>query len=231
MKRILLAGIIAACLAGPAAAAERRYSVGDFDRVRIEGPYEVTLATGRPSTATANGSQQGLDRVTVEVQDRILHVRPNRSAWGGPPGPAGPVRVALTTRDLRTATIIGSGALNIDKARGLRIDLSVSGSGRLALAAVEADMLIVGLSGAGKITLGGRAKQLRAAIQGTGDLDAGALRADGADIKADTSGAVRLIAVRTAKVLATGTGEVSIGGAPACTITGPSADRVRCGAP
>ena len=135
-------------------------------------------------------------------------MRRNRSAWGGYPGEGvGPVTIALTTRDLRNAAVVGSGSLEIDRARGLRVDLSVSGSGRLSVGAVEADNLVVGLLGGGRITLAGRAKQLKATIQGSGDLAAAGLSADDAQIASDTAGNVALAVADTAKVTATGSGE------------------------
>jgi hypothetical protein len=227
---MMTAAFALAAASAPAAAAERRYMVTDFDRVQVEGPYEVTLATGRPSGATATGSQTAIDRVSVEVQGRTLHVRPNRAAWGGYPGqPIGTVRIAATTRELRGGLVTGPGSLVIDRAGGLRLDLNVSGSGRLGVAAVAADQLVVGLAGSGKIMLGGKARQIRASIQGTGDLDAASLRADDADIGADTAGTIALTALRTAKVRANGIGIVEIGGTPACTVTGLGAGGVRCG--
>jgi len=222
--------LLAFALAAPALAAERRVMVTDFDRVRVEGPYRVTLNVGPTSAAVATGSRAALDRVSIDVQGRTLRIRPNRSAWGGYPGDkAGLVEIAATTRELRAATIIGPGSLGIDRARGLRIDLSLSGSGRLGLAAVEADQLFVNLEGSGKIVLGGKARQMRAAIAGTGDLDGSALRADYADLIADTAGAIAFTAVRTVKVRANGTGDVAIAGPAACTVTGLAADLVRCG--
>ncbi|HYG47077.1 MAG TPA: head GIN domain-containing protein [Allosphingosinicella sp.] len=228
----LLAPLAIAAAASPAAAAaaERRYSVTDFDRVQVDGPYRVTLRTGLASGATAEGSQQALDHVSVEVQGGILRVRRNRSAWGGYPGEAaGPVTVALTTRDLRSAAVIGSGSLEVDKVRGLRADLSVSGSGRLGVAAVDADNLIVGLLGGGRITLAGRARQLRATIQGSGDLAASGLRAEDAQITSDTAGNVAVAAARTARVTATGPGDVEIIGTPSCTVEAKGLGQVRCG--
>jgi len=229
--RMLLAACLIVFAAAPAAADDRRIMVTDFDRVQVEGPYQVTLAVGRPSSATASGSRAGLDRVTVEVQGRTLRIRPNRSAWGGYPGErgGGVVRIQATTQELRFASVIGPGSLSIDRARGLRIDLIVSGSGRLGVASLEADQLVATLNGSGKIMLGGKARQLRASLTGTGDFDGSAFRADNADIVADTAGSVALTAVRTAKVRANGTGEVAIGGAPACTVGGLAADLVRCG--
>ena len=230
MKRILIAALAFLASATPAAAAERRFSVTDFDRVQVEGPYQVVLVTDRPSAALAVGSREAIDRVSIDVQSRTLRIRPNRSAWGGYPGEsAGPVRIELATRLLRAATVNGSGSLAIDKARGLRVELSVAGSGRLGVAMLDADVLIVGLLGSGKVTLAGRAKQLRATIQGTGDLAARDLRAENAQINADTAGSIAVGAGRTAKVTATGQGDVEIVGTPACTVVGHSAAQVSCG--
>ena len=106
----------------------------------------------------------------------------------------------------------------------------MSGSGRLAIAAVEADTLVVGLLGGGRITLAGRAKQLRATVQGSGDLQAAELRADDAQIASDTAGTVTVAVARTAKVTATGPGDVEILGSPSCTVVAKGSGEVRCGA-
>lgn len=232
MTRTLPLALLALAAAAPAAAAERTYSITDFDRVQVDGPYRVTLITGRSSAARAEGSAEALDHVSIDVQGGTLRVSRNRSAWGSYPGAgAGPVTVALTTRDLRNAAVVGSGSLDIDRAKGLRVDLSVSGSGRLNVAAVEADNLVVGLLGGGRITLAGRTKQLRATVQGSGDLAAAGLSADDAQIASDTAGNVAVSVARTAKVTATGAGDVEIVGSPTCTLEAKGSGRVLCSGP
>ena len=228
MTRFLAPAALLAAVAAPAVAAERSYSVVDFDRIQIEGPYQVTIVTGGASQAQAVGDQAAIDRLTVDVQGRTLRIRANRSAWGGAPGGAGSLRVTLRTRTVAAASVIGSGSLALDRARGLRVDLAVSGSGRLAVAAVEADNLSVGLLGSGKVTLAGSARQLRASIQGSGDLDGERLVADDAVLTADTAGRIAFDARRTARVTAMGPGEVTIGGAGKCVVTGLSAAAVSC---
>jgi hypothetical protein len=221
-----------AAVSAPAAAAERRYSVTDFDRIQIDGPYEVVVSTGGSSQATATGDQAAIDRVAVDVQGRTLRIRPNRSAWGGYPGDragSGPVRILLSARELRGATVTGAGSLAIDHARGLRFDLSLSGSGSLSVASVDADTLVLALVGSGTIEVAGRAKQLRLAVEGSGDLDGSGLVAEDAQIVAGTSGTIVVGARRTAKVTANGRGPVDILGSPACTLSGLSAGYVRCG--
>lgn len=233
MNRIVAAALsLAAALAAalPAAAAERRYTVTDFDRVQVEGPYHVVLATGRASGVVASGSQQALERVSIDVQGRTLRIRANRSAWGGYPGdPVGTVEIAASTRDLRAGIVTGSGSLTVDEAQGLRLDLSVSGSGQLIVQQVKADNLVVGLLGSGRIAVAGSAKSMRATIQGSGDLDAAALGVDDLTLTADTAGTIAVRAARAAKVTAIGPGDVTIEGKASCTLSGPAAAMVACG--
>lgn len=229
MKTLLLP-IALLSAAVPASAAEKRFTVTDFDRVQVEGPFAVTLKTGPASSAVAEGSARALDRVDIQVVGRLLKVRTNISAWGGYPGEqAGPATITLTTRTLRGASVRGSGSLGIDKADGLKFDLSLSGNGSIAVGRVQADRLEASLLGTGSIRLAGKTKTFKASIQGTGDLDAAALKADDADIIAGTSGAIVLEAVRSAKVNAAGAGDVTIIGSPACTVAARGSGRVTCG--
>jgi hypothetical protein len=235
MNRIMAALTLAVAslttVAAPAAAGERRFTVTEFDRVVIEGPFQVRVSTGRSPGAAATGTEQALDRVSIDVQGSTLRVRPNRSAWGGYPGGAtGPVTIELSTRILRAATVNGAGSLTLGPLqRLLRLDLSVEGSGRIAAPDVEADTLVVGLIGSGRINVAGRAAQLRASVYGSAELDASALTAQGANIVTDSAGRISAMVAREARVSASGIGEVDIAGAAACTVTGLSAGQVRCG--
>lgn len=229
MNRIMLAALALAA-AAPAVAAERRYTVTDFDRIQVEGPFRVTLNTGKAGSAIARGSQQSLDRVSIAVQGRVLRVRSNRSGSGGYPGEStGPIEIALTTHGLRAATLTGAGSLTVDKAKTMRFDLAVSGSGSVTVGTLEADDVIIGLLGSGSISIGGKAERLRATVQGAGSLDAGALQVEHAEINSDTAGNVLAAVSGAAKVTATGPGDTRISGSPACTVKALGAGRVSCG--
>lgn len=233
MKRIMSASLLAAfaaALAQPAMAAERRFTVTDFDKIEVQGPFQVELSTGKAPSAVASGSAQAIDRVSIEVQGRTLRVRPNRSAWGGYPGEgAGPLKIAVTGHDLKSIFVNGSGGVSVDKAKAMRFDVSLTGSGRVAIRTVEADNLILGLLGSGQIELGGKAKTLRASVQGSGDLNAQTLVAEDAQITSDTSGRIDVGARRSAKVRATGSGETLVTGDAACTVQALGSGPVRCG--
>ncbi|HEY0114462.1 MAG TPA: head GIN domain-containing protein [Allosphingosinicella sp.] len=230
MHRILLTLAALVGLAAPAGASDRRYAVSDFERVVVEGPYSVRLVIGRTTSVVASGSQQALEGVTIDVQGTTLRIRRNRNAWGGYPGrPPEPVTVMLTTRNLRSARMIGTGSLDVQGARGLRVDLSVEGSGRLRASALDADNLSLGVRGSGTLALQGTAETLTADIQGSGSLDGAGLSAETATIFAATTGDISLSARRAATVTANGVGGIVIAGNAACTLRGPGASEVRCG--
>jgi hypothetical protein len=230
MTRILLALFTLCAAAAPAAAIDRRYSVTDFDRLVVEGPYVVRLTTGASSSATASGTQAALDRATIEVSGQTLRIRRNRTYWGGNPGAQqGPLTIELRTRNLRSARLIGPARLEVDGLRGLRVDLTVEGSGELRASNVAADNLSLGLAGAGRIVIAGTAERLTADFQGTGDVDGSALRVENANVTTTTTGTVTLGVEEEASITALGLGEVIVLGRPACTLRGANADLVRCG--
>lgn len=230
MVRIMLVFLGLCAATAPAAAAERTYSVNDFDRVIIEGPYVVILAMGRSSSAVASGTREALDRVSVDVQGQTLRIRRNRQAWGGNPGAdTGLVTITLATRTLRSARLIGAARLDLDGARGLRMEFSVEGSGRLRATGVATDNLSLGLLGSGVLDISGSAAMLRADVQGTGSVEAARLIARNANLTTTGSGTVALTVNGPATVAANGLGDVTIMGRATCTVTGPGADQVRCG--
>lgn len=226
----LAAGLILAASA-PAMAAERGFSVTDFDRIRLEGPYVVEIATGKGTAARAIGEREAIERVSLQVQGRTLVIRPDRNAWGGYPGEkhAGAVVIRLTTGELRSIALSGSGSMTIDRARGPRIELIVQGSGRLDIAHVETDRLDIGAIGSGAIRLGGKVKALHALVRGSAMVDGAAITANDLILTTESAGDVTLGARTSAKVQSTGTGQTVITGKPACSVTAVGSGSVRCG--
>src|SRR5437763_7157653 len=139
--------VIAAALiafAAPAGAATRNFGITSFTKVRVEGPFKVSLATGVAPFARATGSAAALDGVLLDVRGDTLVVHASSSSWGGYPGAnPGPVEVSLGTHELGSAWLSGAGTLAIDKVKGLSFALSVQGSGRAEIGAVSADQMNV----------------------------------------------------------------------------------------
>lgn len=216
--RMIIAIAAIAC-ASPAFAAERSFSVTSFDRIRVEGGYSVTLATGVAPYAKASGSAQALDSVSIDVQGRTLVVRPNRSSWGGYPGQsAGPVEIRVGTHDLSAAWVNGAGSLAIDKVKGLSFQSDVQGAGSIAIARADVDQLKLGLAGAASAKVAGKALKMTAIIRGSSLLDAEGLAVKDLTVAAEGPAIAKANASVTAKVTGTGAASIAIAGNPACTV-------------
>lgn len=205
--------------ASTADAATRNFGITDFDKVRVEGPYKVRLATGVAPFATASGTPAALDRIAIEMRGNTLVVHGSSSSWGGYPGQdSGPVEISLGTHDLTSAWISGSGALAIDKAKGLSFDLSVQGSAAAAIGNAEIDQLNVAVVGTGSATLAGRAAKMTALVRGVSSLDAANLASHDATIGAEGTALVTANVSDSVRVDGIGAVTVRLTGGPACTL-------------
>lgn len=213
---LLVVASLPAAAAGPGA--KRNFSVTSFDRIRVDGPYDVHLTTNVAPFARASGaSNTALDGVAIRVEGRTLVVGAGQSNWGGYPGESkGPVTIDLGTPNLSVAWLNGPGSLSIDRAKGLSFELSVNGAGTAKIGQVDVDQLKVGISGAGSARFAGKALRLTAIIRGPSSFDGEALTVKDATIGAEGPAIVRLTATETAKVDALGLAAVTLGGKPSC---------------
>lgn len=225
MIRLILALVLLFMPAAAAAAVERRFTVTDYDRLVVEGPFTVTVATGKPPSASASGDPASLDRLSLSVEGRILRVRADRSSAR----PLGPIAITLSTHDLRAISVTGAAQVSVSRLKGMRVDLTLAGSGSLDASGIEADRLVVGLLGSGAMALAGRAKTLQATVQGAAGFDAEALMVEDAELRSETAGEVRLNVRRSLKGSARGSGDTIIAGSPACTIESTGPGSFSCG--
>ncbi|MCY7398748.1 MAG: DUF2807 domain-containing protein [Sphingomonas bacterium] len=215
--RIILALFFIIVAASPLYAAERNYTVTDFSRVKVEGPFAVSLTTNVAPFARASGSQRALDRVSLRVEGRTLIIRVDRSAWGGAADEqAGPVTISVGTHDLDQALLVGPGSLAIDRVRGLSFALSSFGSGAASIDAVAVDRLRVSVEGSGSARVAGATKQFDASLNGPGLIDASGMTAKDATLSAMGPASLRALVTNNARINATGTATVTLAGGAAC---------------
>jgi hypothetical protein len=217
----ILALLALASLPASAAAAptQRSFSITDFDRIRVDGPYQVSLKTNVAPFARATGTQASLDGVSIRVEGRTLVIRAGSGGWGGFPGEnRGPVTIEVGTHDLRTAMINGSGALAIDSVKGLSFDIQLQGAGITRIDTVDVDQLKVAVMGTGSARMSGRAAKLTAMVQGTASFEGEGLRVTDAVISTEGPSTVRAEVTNSANVEAVGLASVTLAGNPACTV-------------
>jgi hypothetical protein len=223
--------IVVAAFALPidAYAADRTFSVPDFQRIRVVGPFRVEVIADRLTTARAKGSADALDRVRLDVQGQTLFVRLDRTNFGGAEDKGPPAVITIRAPALREATLAGSGALSLTGMKGLRVAVVVEGSGSLSAKNIQADRLDVGVVGTGTVTLAGKAKTATITGRGAGSVIASALLVDDLAVTWESAGDAALAATRAAKVTSTGTGNVVVSGRPACTVNNGGNGQVTCG--
>lgn len=218
MRTFLLAVGAIVALAAPARAATRNFGVESFTKIRVEGPFKVTVTTGIPPFVRATGSQAGIDRVAVEVESDTLVIRADDS-WGGYPGAdPGPVEINVGTHDLTSARVNGAGSIAIDRVKGLTFALSLQGSGAGQIGDVAIDQLSVNLVGSASAKVAGHAGKLTTLVRGVSSLDATALVTPSAQISADGTATVDATVTDAAKVDAWGPATIRFAGHPACTV-------------
>ena len=218
MRIVLPALLAAVTLSVPAAAATRNFGLSGYDRIRVEGPFKVRLATGVAPYARAVGTVDAVDRVAITVEGRTLVVRTS-SAWGGNVTGRNftPAQIELGTHDLTSAWLNGSGTLKIDKVKGLSFDASVQGSGAMQVDRADVDQLKIAVSGTAAAIIAGKAARLTTTVRGISTLDAANLVVKDATVGAEGAATVKAHVTNAIKVDASGPATIILTGNPACT--------------
>ena len=131
---------------------------------------------------------------------------------------------------VRRATVIGGGRLTIaGPLRGQRVDMTLTGSGSLAVPGIEADLLFVTLLGSGDIALAGKAAKVNLNTSGPGTIAAARLTAGDLVLRLDGNGETQATALYTANVTTTGIGAATVYGKPSCTVKAVAGGPISCG--
>lgn len=229
---LLCFGLIAAF--GPADAADRHYSVIGFDRLRVEGPFDVEVETGRPASGTASSDPRTLEQLAFDNEGSTLIVRLNGvNGWaerGGGGARSAPV-VHLTTPQLRSVLVRSGGRVRIAGGRVDRFDAAINGAGSINARGLHADQLVATLIGSGEMTLAGEARFSRLLLNGAGTIDGTALQSGDLNVRIEGTGETRAAARYTATVTTTGLGRAVISGNPRCKVHALGGGPILCDGP
>jgi hypothetical protein len=210
-------------------AATHSYSITSFDKLRVDGPFDVRVHVGGAPGARAIGPQTAIDRLSIEQHDDTLVIKPLPGGWGGWPGAnQAKMIVEVSAPSLAALGLSGSGDIDVDRIRGDTLRLTLSGSGNLSVGMLEVTELAAVMTGSGDLTLAGRARKASATLTGSGNVDAGALATDDAIVNLVGSGDLAIGAQHTAKVGLSGSGNVTIAGSANCAITRSGSGDVNC---
>jgi len=226
--RLVLAAVLATTACTSSTAATRNFPVGGFDRVANSAPVDVRVHVGGAPSARADGPQDVLDRLIIEVRGGELVVRTTPGRWFGNWGSHGRTIVTVTAPAISGASLSGPGNLNVDRVRTRAFTARLSGPGDLSVGSVEAGSVDVTLSGPGDLTLAGRAATGRLSLSGPGDIRAGGLTVRDAEVSLTGPGDIALSASGLVRGRLSGPGDITITGGARCDISKSGPGDVRC---
>lgn len=210
-------------------AASRGYMVTSFDRIEASGPYRVIVRTGTGVSARAEGDQAAIDRLKVAAENGRLKIGRSVAGWGGWDKAEGTVTLHVTVPALAGVALLGSGDINIDRVKGGSFQALASGSGKLHIGLVGANVVRAAVTGPGSVEMAGRCETATLTVRGAGSIRASELRCRDVTASVGGSGSIAANAVRNAKVVSAGSGDVVVSGAAECAVTRTGSGNVRCG--
>jgi hypothetical protein len=237
-RRHVLAATLAvlATASSPTARGDERVSqarevTGTFSRIRVGGPFDVTVREGSPAAVVVQALPADQEKVNVEVKgDTLVVGSTGRWTWGGEPERGAKPVVTVTLPELRGLDVSGSGDARAETGPAARdLGLSVGGSGSIAWKGVAATLALavsgsgdvkaegpsrkldVKVSGSGDVAYSGTSGAVTVAVSGSGDVKL-AGEAESLDVSTAGSGDVEAggFAVRDAKVAIAGSGDAAL---------------------
>lgn len=228
---IALAACAMVSLAGPATAAERRFTIGSFQDVIVEGDARVTIEGKGPAAARATGEARDLDRVRLVRNGRSLRVGLDRPVQGSASGfrNAQPVDIRLVGRGVQRATLRGGGSLDVASLEGRDVRVMLLGAGTIRVGAVRADRMLVTIIGNGRVEFAaGSADQLTVDSNGAGTLEAGLLIVDTVKINQAGPATTNVNAGVKAEIFNNGAGTISVAGRADCFVRQAGSGSIAC---
>ena len=225
----ILLGAAATLAPSSAHAANRAFPVGGFDRISTSVPFDVHVRTGAAPGVRAEGPQEALDRLRIEVRGGELVISSQRGRWfSGWSGRGQRMVIEVSAPMVRATTVSGPGDLTVDRVSGPRFAATLNGPGNLGISALQTGQLDIVLNGPGDVTLAGRAETANLVLHGPGDIRAGNLTARDAVVQLSGPGDVVATVTGTVRGTLSGPGDITIRGGARCDIARRGPGDVHC---
>jgi hypothetical protein len=202
---------------------------GHLATVRSEGFVDVEITVGTAESVRLACDPSLTPAVHVEARGDALRIWNDGNHGGG-----GHCAVHVGLGALRALEVSGSGDVNVrGRAEGLAVveasgsgdvtiddlttdeaQIATSGSADIAVRHASARSLAVEVSGSGDVQVSGASERVQISVSGSGTVDARRLRVVDADVDASGSGDVAVTTSGRVRAVASGSGDISVGGRP-----------------
>lgn len=208
----------------------RSFQVASFNKVAVKGPHDVIVTVGPAISVRAEGDNEALERLEIEVKDGELRIgtRKEGRGWFGRSDDRHKAQIHVTVPALAGAAIAGSGDLRVDKVQGDRFDAAIAGSGDIEVGDLRVQHAAFDIAGSGAMRAKGTAQSSDVSIAGSGDVDISGLDTRNTKISIAGSGDVRARATETANVTVMGSGGVTMSGPAKCSVKTMGSGTVHC---
>jgi Putative auto-transporter adhesin, head GIN domain len=224
----LLAGSVTAQANKPI---ERKLLVASFENIVVIGDIIVTVQTGKSASAIASGDKRMLESLKLERIGRTLRVRLQDVVNNNKGVPiTAPVRVALTTQDIKDITLSGNGTLTVSEVKQQDlVRLLIAGNGSVSIGRLIADQFSATINGNGKIDLGGGAvRDGRVTVDGAGSFEGAKAKMRKLRLEHIGNAISNATVEEGTDIYNRGTGNITVGGKGSCFIKQAGNAAINC---
>ena len=168
--------------------------VSDFDEVAFTGIGILYITMGDDVQLEIEAEDNILPHIETRVRGDRLEISFDRDQWENLIRPTEPIRYFLTVHSLKEVNLSGLGDVRIEE--------------------IEADRLVLTLSGAGRIETSGEVADQVINVTGAGSYDGGDMRSERIDVNLSGAGSATVWATEFLDVNISGLGNVRYYGNP-----------------
>jgi hypothetical protein len=225
MKSLQILLLVLCCIASAqflSAQKTFKYDLPAFTEISLKNDAKLILIQDTFQSVTVLAKQETIDKLIVEVGNRMLTIRYPNNVWFDSKWSPGEVIVTVKVPQIDKLLQSGSGSIVADKLLTSRIlDLYLGGSGSIKLNNLKVEKISATLSGSGHLQLSGEniASEFKMIVSGSGGVKASGLKTKNVNILISGSGscAVNALDKLTSKIA--GSGNVTYYGNPAIEST------------
>ncbi len=197
-----------------AATVKEERKVRSFEGISLALSADVDLRQGNETKVVLEGPSDFLAKVETVTEGGILKIRFYKK-YNGWRTPSGRIRIHITTPDIKSLTVTGSGKIEAVTPvnAGNVLKMLVTGSGDIRIKDLTAKGVKMAVTGSGTIRVAGQETgQEEIVITGSGDVHAENLPARDAKVSITGSGDAHVLTMENLKVGITGSGDVYYSG-------------------
>lgn len=194
----------------------KKIRVGNFQSLEVGYDFDVIITKGNICSIAASGRAEDLDKLDVQVEGNTLKFDLDASwSWMGYNKNHKKIKLLITMPRIKSGEFSGASHVILQGFNDEeQMNITVSGASKLSGESIQADKLVLELSGASHAKLGGRVAKLELEISGASHLNAESLMIRDGDIEASGASHAQVNIQKSLQVEASGASKIEYSGNP-----------------